>query len=332
MSFDNSCAQSVCTSTPASCTPGSDTPSTSEIMSTAPTLIVDLQIPSPAYDNMRRSFQDNFTSNGLELARLEIENMRLMEHNTAIEKEFETVKEHNTAAEKKLETLKEEIIKLYGANSDAMKKLAEVQEEKADLQKELVGLRELEEVRRWKKCEELETRVTEKQERTEKLIKDYQREMDKRATGNQASIENLVNENQKIMKKLIEEYQQKMEERMVDAQYQSQLNLGILKYEINRIKVDHTREMQTLTSAMGFKGLEAMKDGYIVKDERFESIPCGMIQVSRAKARARNNDVSVGRLCEDKNTRFLYVVRDQYRDFMKSPPADRWNRNSPTSL
>ncbi|CCX32338.1 Protein of unknown function [Pyronema omphalodes CBS 100304] len=122
MPAENSYEQFVDFSAEAS-TPGFDTPSASEIMSTTPT--ANLQISSPAYENMFRSFQDTFASLRAEMAMLEIENKRLVEHNTLIKKE--------------LETLDKENVKLSGANDDALKKLAEVEEEKAGLQKELSG-------------------------------------------------------------------------------------------------------------------------------------------------------------------------------------------------
>jgi chromosome segregation ATPase len=231
MSSENSYEQSVYSSTQASSTPGSDTPSASEIMSTTPTPTANFQISSPAYENMLRSFQDTFTSLRAEMARLEIENKRLVEHNTVIEKELETLNEHNTATEKELETLNEENVKFSGAKDDAMKKLAEVEEEKTGLQKELDGLEGLKEVLGWKKrCEELENRATENQERMEKLFEDYQ---------------------------------QKTEKRIAEVQ-QGQQNL---EQEIDRIKADHTLEMQGLTSAMGFMGLEDLKGDYIFREE-----------------------------------------------------------------
>ncbi|CCX10003.1 hypothetical protein FPQ18DRAFT_307475 [Pyronema domesticum] len=116
MSAENSYEQSVDSSAQAS-TPGFDTPTASEIMST--TLTARLQIASQAYDSMIRSFLDTFGNLRAEMTRLEIENKRLVEHNTVIEME--------------LETLNEENIKLSGANDDAMKKLAEVEEDKAGL-------------------------------------------------------------------------------------------------------------------------------------------------------------------------------------------------------
>ncbi|KAI5795884.1 hypothetical protein FPQ18DRAFT_387056 [Pyronema domesticum] len=167
--------RSVYSSTQAT-TSGSDTPSASEIMSTTPTPTANLQISSPAYENMFRTFQDTFVGLRADIARLEIENKRLVEHNTVIEKELETLNEHNTIIEKELATLNEENVKL----SDAMKKLAEVEEEKAGLQKELGGLEGLKEVLGWKKrCEELENRATENQERMEKLLEDYQQKTEK---------------------------------------------------------------------------------------------------------------------------------------------------------
>ncbi|KAI5817696.1 hypothetical protein BZA77DRAFT_292224 [Pyronema omphalodes] len=304
MSAENSHQQSVYSSTQATGTPNPDTPSTSETMSTTSTLTASLQISSPVYDNMRKSLQDTFTSLGVQLSRLEIENKRLVEHNTAIEKELQTSNEHNIATEKELKALREENARLSGANDHAMKKLAEVEEEKDALQKELDELGELREVLGWKnKCQELETRVTEDRERMETSFKDYQQEMEKRAT-----------ENQERIQKSMEECQQKMKEHIADVQTQSQ---NKLEREINRIKADHTLQMQSLTSAMGFQGLEDMTDGYIVREKPFGRIPGGMIQVSRATATESDDYVSDGPPCEDDNTHFLYVVRDQYKDFKK---------------
>ncbi|KAI5795892.1 hypothetical protein FPQ18DRAFT_387064 [Pyronema domesticum] len=127
MSSENSYEQSIYSSTQAS-TPGFDTP-----MSPTPT--ANLQISSPAYENMFRSFQDTFASLRAEMARLEIENKRLN-------------------------------VKLSGANDDALKKLAEVEEEKAGLQKELSGFEGLRDVLGWKKA-------TENQERMEELLENY---------------------------------------------------------------------------------------------------------------------------------------------------------------
>jgi hypothetical protein len=165
MSADNSYEQSVGASTP-----GSDTPSTSDIMSTTPT--VELQNTSPTNENIFRSFQDAFASLRAEMTRLEIENKRLVEHNTVIEKELVTLNEHNTVIEKELETLNEDNVKLTGANDDAIKKLAKVEEEKAGLQKELGGLEGLREVLGWKKA-------AENQERMEKLLENYQQKTEK---------------------------------------------------------------------------------------------------------------------------------------------------------
>jgi chromosome segregation ATPase len=159
MSSENSCEQSFYSSTQA-ITPGSDTPSTSEIMSTTPTPTANLQISSPAYENMFRNFQDTFASLRAEMARLEIENKRLVEHNTVIEKELETLNEENA--------------RLSGAKDDAIKKLAEVEEEKAGLQKELGGLEGLKEVLGWKKA------ADSNQERMEKLLGNYQQKTEKR--------------------------------------------------------------------------------------------------------------------------------------------------------
>ncbi|KAI5817703.1 hypothetical protein BZA77DRAFT_292232 [Pyronema omphalodes] len=268
-------------STEASSTLASDTPSecTSLVVSTAastPALNTDLQISFPAFGDAFRSFQGL----GAEISRLQIENRRLVEHNAAIEKELEILNEHNTAVEKELETLKEENIELSEAKDDAIKKLAEVEEGKAGLQKELDGLGELKDVMGWKKkCEELENRAIESEGKMEKLFEDYQ---------------------------------QKIEQRIADAQTQSQ---NKLEQEINQIKTDHTLQMQSLASAMGFQGLEDMTDGYIVREKPFERIPGGMIQVSRAKVKGSDGRASSGPPREDQNTRFLYVMRDQYKDF-----------------
>jgi chromosome segregation ATPase len=147
---------------------------------------------SPAYENMFKSFQDTFTGLRAEMTRLEIENKRLVEHNTVIEKE--------------LETLNEENVKLSGANNDAMKKLAEVEEKNAGLQKEYSGLEGLKEVLGWKKrCEELENRATENQGRMEKRCE----ELENRATENQERME-------------------KMDKRIAEVQQQSQQNFEVL--------------------------------------------------------------------------------------------------------
>ncbi|KAI5817695.1 hypothetical protein BZA77DRAFT_343359 [Pyronema omphalodes] len=270
MSSEYSYNQSVTSSTHGSNTPGFDTPSSiSETMSSTPILTAELQISSPAYENMRRSFQDTFSCLGVEMLRLEIENNRLVEHNTAIEKELETLKKENA--------------RLFGARDDAIKKLTGVEEEKAELQKELDESRELDEVRRWKKkCEELENRAIEGQARMEKLSEDYQ---------------------------------QKMEKHIADYRNQSRKTF---EQEIDRIKAGHTQQMQTLTSVLGVKGLEDMQDGYISREKPFKIIPRGMIQVSRAKSRGSDvGCVSNCSPCENKNTRFLYVIRDQYKDFKK---------------
>ncbi|CCX30778.1 hypothetical protein FPQ18DRAFT_375206 [Pyronema domesticum] len=265
MSTENSYEQSVDSSTQASSTPGPDTPSVSEIMSTTPT--AELQVASPAYENMFRSFLDTFENLRAEMTRLEIENKRLVDYNTVIEKE--------------LETLNEENVKLSRANDDAMKKLAESDEKNARLQKEFSELEELKEVLGWKKrCEELENRTTENQERTEKLLEDYQ---------------------------------QKTEKWIAEVQQQSQRNLG---QAINRIKALRALQMQGLNSVMAFMGLEDLKDGYIFREKPLKMIPNGMIQVSRAKA-ASANQLSDDPLYENEGSGFLYVVRDQYKDFEK---------------
>ncbi|KAI5817705.1 hypothetical protein BZA77DRAFT_343367 [Pyronema omphalodes] len=268
MSSKNSDEQPGCSSTQASNTPGSGTPSATETMSTTATLTADLQISFPAHENMLRSFQDIFTNLRVELARLEIENKKLVEHNTAIEKELETMEDKN--------------VKLSGANDDAMKKLAEVEEKKDALQKKLYGLEDLNAILGLKrKCEELEKQATENQERTNKLFEDFQK---------------------------------KMEKRIVDMQTEVQQNF---EQDINRIKTDHTLQMQSLASAMGFQGLEDMTDGYMVREKPFERIPGGMIQVSRAKATESDDELSDGPPREDDDSSFLYVVRDQYKDFKK---------------
>ncbi|KAI5817699.1 hypothetical protein BZA77DRAFT_352656 [Pyronema omphalodes] len=292
-------------STLTSNTPGSATPSASETMSTTSTLTASLQISSPVYDNMRKSLQDTFTSLGVELARLESENKRLAQHNTAIEKELETSNEHNIATEKELKALREENCKLSVAKDDALKLFAEVEEEKDALQKELDELEELRDVLGWKKkCQELETRATGDRERMETSFKDYQQEMEKRAT-----------ENQERIQKSMEECRQKMKEHIADVQTQSQ---NKLEQEINRIKADHTLQMQSLTSAMGFQGLEDMTDGYIVREKPFGRIPGGMIQVSRATLATESEDGERdGPPREDDDSSYLYVARDQYKDFKK---------------
>ncbi|KAI5817704.1 hypothetical protein BZA77DRAFT_386652 [Pyronema omphalodes] len=267
MSSENSDEQSGCSSTQACNTPGAGTPSASETMSTTSIPTADLQISFPAHENMLRSFQDIFTNLRVELSRLEIENKKLVEHITAIEKELGTMEDKNA--------------KLSGANNDAMKKLAEVEEEKAGLQKELDGLGELKVMGWKKKCEELENRAIESEGKMEKLFEDYQ---------------------------------QKIEQRIADAQTQSQ---QILEQEIDRIKTGNTLQIQSLTSAIEVMGLENMKDGYIFREQPFKTIPRGMIQVSWAKATESDDWLSDGPPCEDDNTHFLYVVRDQYKDFKK---------------
>ncbi|CCX34582.1 hypothetical protein FPQ18DRAFT_335959 [Pyronema domesticum] len=274
MSTENSCEQSIYssiqTSTQAS-TPGSDTPSASENMSTTPT--ANLQMASPTYENMFRSFQDTFASLRVEMTRLEIENKRLVEHNTVIEKE--------------LETLNEENVKLSGANNDAMKKLAEVEDKNAGLQKEYSGLEGLKEVLGWKKrCEELDNRATENQKRIEKRFEE---------------LENRATENHGIMKK-----------RMAIVQQQSQLNR---EQAIDGIKAQQALDLKRVIALMSRKDL---KDSYIFREKPLETIPNGMIQVNRAKVDIINHrvrDASPPR--EDEDSWFLYVVRDQYKDFKK---------------
>jgi hypothetical protein len=70
-------------------------------------------------------------------------------------------------------------------------------------------------------------------------------------------------------------------------------------------------------------------------------IPNGIIQVSRAKADESDDHESNGPPPrEDEDSRFLYVVRDQYKDFEglqlyvqeASSDTDKLNRNSPKSL
>ncbi|KAI5817698.1 hypothetical protein BZA77DRAFT_386644 [Pyronema omphalodes] len=335
MSSIDSCEQSASSSTEADSAPTSDTPSecTSLVVSTSaastPALNTDLQISFPAFEDAFRSFQGL----GAEISRLQIENRRLVEHNAAIEKELEILNEHNTAFEKKLETLKEENVKLSEAKDevtkklaeteeekagmqkeldglgelkeeniklsedkdDAMKKLAEVEEEKAGLQKELDGLGELKEVMGWKKkCEELENRAIASEGRMEKLFEDYQQKMEKRAT-----------EIKEGMEKSMEEYQQTMEEHIADVQHQSQENL---KQEIHQIKADHILQMENFT-------LDDVKDGYILKEKPFKIIPRGMIRVSRARVMEIN--IIDAYPPEDENTLFLYVMRDQYKNFKK---------------
>jgi chromosome segregation ATPase len=231
---------------------------------------------------MFRSFLDTFGSLRAEMARLEIENKRLVEHNTVIEKELETLNEHNTAIEKELETLNEENVKFSGAKDDAMKKLAEVEEEKAGLQKELDGFKGLKKAKGWKKrCEEQENRVAENQKRIEKLLEDYQQKMEKRTADVQHQSqqnleqaidwkkkceeqENRATKNQERMEKLLEDYQQKTEKRIAEVQEKGQQNL---RQAIDRIKAQQALDMQGLTSVMGFMGLEDLKDGYIFREE-----------------------------------------------------------------
>ncbi|KAI5817685.1 hypothetical protein BZA77DRAFT_30986 [Pyronema omphalodes] len=291
MSTENSYEHSAYSSTSASCsTPGSETPTASETMSATPTVAADLQTSSPAYETILRSFQDTFTSLKMEMARLEFENKRLETDNKRLEtdnKRLETenqrletknkrlqvqVDDHQLAyllADKEVETSHEIIIELSKEKDDAIKKIAEVEEEKVSLQKELDGLGELKEILGWKKrCEELENRVTENQERIDK--------------------------------------------RIADVQHQSQKNL---EQEVNWIKEDHTLKMQSLMNLIGFKDLEDMKDGYVVREKPFKIIPGGMIQVSLAMVKVSSNGVGDGPLSEDPNTSFLYVVQEQYKDF-----------------
>ncbi|KAI5817684.1 hypothetical protein BZA77DRAFT_352633 [Pyronema omphalodes] len=259
-------------------------------MSTTSTLTTNPQISSPAYESTLRSFYDL----GSEISRLEIENKRLMDYNTAIEKELLSLHEHNTSIEKELQalnelnsvlekesaTLKEENDKLSWARDDAVKKCAQVEEEKANLQRELDGFAELREVRGLKrKCEELENRTTGNQERIEKLFEDYQQETKKQ---------------------------------IAEIQNQSHKNF---QQEIEKIKADYSREMQSVMSVMKFGGPGDWKIGHIVREEPFNIIPAGMIQVSLAKAVNGKDISSDGPPCEDENTRFLYVVRDRYKDF-----------------
>jgi hypothetical protein len=72
-----------------------------------------------------------------------------------------------------LETLNGENAKLSGAKDDAIKKLAEVEEEKAGLQKELGGLAGLKEVLGRKKA------ADSNQERMEKLLGNHQQKTEK---------------------------------------------------------------------------------------------------------------------------------------------------------
>ncbi|KAI5783841.1 hypothetical protein FPQ18DRAFT_418999 [Pyronema domesticum] len=174
MSTENTYEQSVDCSTQAS-TPGSETPSTSKIMSTTST--VELQITSPTYENIFTGFHDGFASLRAEMAGLETENKRLVEHNTV---------------EKELETLKEENAKLSEAKDNAMKTLAEVNEKNAGLDKEFTGLEGLKEVLGWKKrCDELENRAVENQEKVEKLLENYQRKTEKLFADCQAKMEQM---------------------------------------------------------------------------------------------------------------------------------------------
>ncbi|CCX32339.1 Protein of unknown function [Pyronema omphalodes CBS 100304] len=62
---------------------------------------------------------------------------------------------------------------------------------------------------------------------------------------------------------------------------------------------------------MGSMGLEDLKDGYIFREKPLKTIPDGTIQVSRAKA------YKGGSPHEDEDSCFLYVVRDQFKDFKK---------------
>ncbi|KAI5807236.1 hypothetical protein BZA77DRAFT_363075, partial [Pyronema omphalodes] len=196
--------------------------------------------------------------------------------------ELEALNELNTAIEKELATLNEENVKISESRNDAVKKLAEVEEENASL-KELGGLGELREILGWKKrCEELENRVTE----------------------SHARMQNLVVKNQERTHKLCAENQERIEK--------GQQNL---EQEIARIKADHIREMQSLISPMGLMALEDWEDNYIFREKPFEIIPNGMIQVSRTKARECVDFASDTPPCEDDQTCFLYVVRDQYKDF-----------------
>ncbi|KAI5812293.1 hypothetical protein BZA77DRAFT_359573 [Pyronema omphalodes] len=138
-------------------TPGSVTPSASDIMSIAPT--DELQNTSSTNDNTFHSFQDAFAIFKTAMTRLEVENKRLVEHNTAIEKELVTLREDN--------------VKLTEANDDAIRKLAKVEEEKARFQKVLTGFEGLGEVLGWKN-------TSENQERIEKMLENYIQKIEKR--------------------------------------------------------------------------------------------------------------------------------------------------------
>ncbi|CCX05665.1 hypothetical protein FPQ18DRAFT_423065 [Pyronema domesticum] len=235
-------------------------------MSTTPT--VELQITSPTQENIFRSFRDAFASLRAEMIRPEIEKKRLVDHNTVIEKE--------------LVTLNKENIKLTGANDDAIKKLAKVEDEKAGLQKELSVFEGLKEVLEWKKrCGKQENRVTENQERMEKLL---------------------------------ESYQQEMEKRIAEVQEQGQQNL---EQAIDQIKAHHAPEMQDLAIDMRFMGLEDWEDGYIFREKPLKIIRNGMIQVNRAKSSGSGDQRSNGPPHEDEDSHFLYVVRDQFKNFKK---------------
>ncbi|KAI5817692.1 hypothetical protein BZA77DRAFT_366155 [Pyronema omphalodes] len=287
MSSKNAGQQSVYSSTT-----DSDTPSAIEIMSTTQKITGDPHISSSVYRNALKSFQDV----GEKIARLGAENKRLKEHNTAIKKELKTLSEHYIALEKELEalvelnaaieresaTLKEENLKL-SRTKDVVKGISQVKEEKAGFQKELDRLGELGEVRGLKrKCEELE-------------------ELGDRTTESQARME-----------KVSEDHQQERKKRIADIHNQSQKKP---EQEIGCLKAVHSRQIENLTSVIGIKGLEDIPDGYIFRAEPFKRIPNGMIQVTRAEAIQSDDRMNDGLPCEDMNTRFLYVVRDQYRDF-----------------
>ncbi|CCX10004.1 hypothetical protein FPQ18DRAFT_392240 [Pyronema domesticum] len=63
-------------------------------------------------------------------------------------------------------------------------------------------------------------------------------------------------------------------------------------------------------------GLEDLKDGYIFREKPLKMIPNGMI-ASRAEVSEGEVQMSDGIPCEEKDSRFLYMVRDQYKEFEK---------------
>ncbi|KAI5800904.1 hypothetical protein FPQ18DRAFT_413555 [Pyronema domesticum] len=228
---------------------------------------------------------------------------------------FRRPKRGENDAVKKLTEVKDKNIKLQESlekakrgEDDAVKKFKEVKDKNIKLQEQLDEMAQCGGARDFValkgKFYDLEKKIVDildNQAKKVQCFEDYKAKMEKRIIE---ILENQTEKNQHF-----DNLQAKMEKLQMEIQQKHQ--------EIDPTKAQQALEIQCLTSDMGFMGLENLKDGYIFREKPLKTIPNGIIQVSRAKADESDDHESDGPPREDEDSRFLYVLRDQYKDFEK---------------